>query len=79
MIIVQARPTPAAPPKHWPIECYWGHLKPTLVARHRSVSPKHLSGYLVESDYKHNLAPQTDFVRGMLHFLLKPAHSIPFK
>jgi len=61
------------------IEGYWGHLKPTLVARHRSVSPKHLSGYLAESDYKHNLAPQTDFVREMLHFLLKPVQSIPFK
>jgi transposase-like protein len=61
------------------IEGYWGHLKPTLVARHRFVSPEHLAGYLAESDYKHNLAPQTDFIREMLNFLLKPVQLIPFK
>jgi transposase-like protein len=61
------------------IEGYWGHLKPNLLARHRSVSPKHLSEYLAEADYKHNLAPETDFVHEMLQFLLKPALRIPFK
>lgn len=54
------------------IEGYWGHLKPTLVARHRAVSPRHLPGYLAESDYKHNLAPETDFIQEMLRLLLRP-------
>jgi len=29
------------------IEGHWGHVKPNLVARHRSVSPRHLQRYLV--------------------------------
>lgn len=32
------------------IEGHWGHLKPTLVARHRSVTPHHLQKYLAEAD-----------------------------
>lgn len=52
------------------IEGYWGHLKPNLVARHRSVSPKHLPRYLAEADVKHNLGLDTDFTALILKVLV---------
>jgi transposase-like protein len=52
------------------IEGYWGHLKPTLVGRHRSVSPKHLPEYLAEADVKHNLGLDADFTDLILRCLL---------
>lgn len=52
------------------IEGYWGHLKPTLVARHRAVSPQYLPGYLAEADFKHNLPPAVDFTQAVLSRLL---------
>ena len=58
------------------IEGYWGHLKPTLVAPHRPVSPKYLAGYLAEADHKHNLTPGTDFIREMLGHLLAPVKAL---
>ncbi len=61
------------------IEGYWGHLKPTLVARHRAVSPEHLPGYLAEADYKHNLPYNADFIQEMLGQLLKAKTALPFK
>jgi len=54
------------------IEGYWGHLKPTLLARHRAVSPKYLSGYLAEAEYKHNTSKEVDFIKEMLLQLLRP-------
>lgn len=59
------------------IEGHWGHVKPNLVARHRSVSPKHLQRYLVEADFKHRLPEDTDFIALMLHRLLAPAAVLP--
>jgi transposase-like protein len=59
------------------IEGHWGHVKPNLVARHRSVSPKHLQRYLVEADFKHRLPEDTDFIALMLHRLLAPAVVLP--
>lgn len=61
------------------IEGYWGHLKPTLVARHRAVHPAYLPGYLAEADYKHNLPHGTDFIQEMLEQLLEPMACLPFK
>lgn len=61
------------------IEGYWGHVKPTLVARHRAVSPEHLPGYLAEADYKHNLPQGVDFIQEMLERLLEPMVVLPFK
>jgi transposase len=51
------------------IEGYWGHLKPTLVGRHRSVSPKHLPEHLAEADVKHNFRLHTDFTAIVLRSL----------
>lgn len=59
------------------IEGHWGHVKPNLVARHRSVSPRHLQRYLVEADFKHRLPEDTDFIALMLHRLLAPAAVLP--
>lgn len=61
------------------IEGYWGHLKPTLVGRHRSVSPKHLPGYLAEADLKHNLGLDTDFADYILRQLLSSDKVLPKK
>lgn len=61
------------------IEGYWGHLKPTLVARHRAVSPKYLPGYLAEAEHKHNTSKEVDFIQQMLLQLLRPAGSLPFR
>jgi transposase-like protein len=61
------------------IEGYWGHLKPTLVARHRAVSPKHLQGYLAEADVKHNLGFDTDFTSLILCQLVRTKTVLPFK
>lgn len=54
------------------IEGYWGHVKPTLVARHRSVSPKHLPRYLAEADLKHRMPEHMDFIAFMLKRLVSP-------
>lgn len=59
------------------IEGHWGHVKPTLVARHRSVSPNHLQRYLAEADFKHCLPEDTDFIALMLHRLLVPGAVLP--
>jgi transposase-like protein len=59
------------------IEGHWGHVKPNLVARHRSVSPKHLQRYLVEADFTHRLPKDTDFIALMLHRLLAPTAVLP--
>jgi len=61
------------------IEGYWGHLKPTLVARHRSISPKHLPRYLAEADVKHNLGLDTDFTALILRELIATKASLPSK
>lgn len=61
------------------IEGYWGHLKPTLVGRHRSVSPKHLPGYLAEADMKHNLGLDTDFTAIILGRLVSGNQVLPRK
>jgi transposase-like protein len=59
------------------IEGYWGHLKPTLVARHRSVSQKHLQEYLAEADYKYNCSEHIDFIQEILHQILNPNSLLP--
>lgn len=61
------------------IEGYWGHLKPTLVARHRAVHPHYLPGDLAEADYKHNLPQGADFIRETLGQLLEPMAYLPLK
>jgi len=59
------------------IEGHWGHLKPTLVARHRSVRPDHLQKYLAEADAKHNFPPHHDFIAFMLSRLMSYRESLP--
>lgn len=59
------------------IEGHWGHVKPTLVARHRAVSPAHLQRYLVEADFKHRLPEDVDFIALVLHRLLTPRPVLP--
>lgn len=61
------------------IEGHWGHLKPTLVARHRSVSPKHLPRYLAEADIKHRLPQDMDFIAYMLKRLVATPVVLPIK
>jgi len=61
------------------IEGYWGHLKPTLTARHRSVSPKHLQGYLAEADVKHNMGLDADFTALVMQQLLSHRRGLPSK
>jgi transposase len=61
------------------IEGYWGHLKPVLMARHRSISPKHLPGYLAELEYKHNTSKEVDFIQEMLLQLLRPREVLPVR
>jgi len=53
------------------IEGYWGHVKPQLVARHRSVAPHRLQGYLAEADFKFNTRKEPDFIGLMLLKLLE--------
>lgn len=54
------------------IEGYWGHVKPQLVARHRSVSPRHLPQYLAEADFKFNTRNEPDFIGLVLRKLIEP-------
>lgn len=61
------------------IEGHWGHVKPTLVARHRSVSPKHLQRYLAEADIKHRLPKDMDFIAFMLKRLVSSPVVLPIK
>jgi transposase-like protein len=61
------------------IEGYWGHLKPTLVARHRSVSPKYLPEYLFEFDFKHRWPESLDFVEVVLKKLMGQRVLLPIK
>ena len=61
------------------IEGHWGHVKPTLVARHRSVSPKHLPRYLAEADIKHRMPKDTDFIEFMLTRLVSSPLGLPIK
>ncbi len=61
------------------IEGHWGHVKPTLVARHRSVSPKHLPRYLAEADIKHRLPKDMDFIAYMLRRLVASPPVLPIK
>ena len=61
------------------IEGHWGHVKPTLVARHRSVSPKHLPGYLAEADIRHRLPKDMDFIAFMLKRLVSSPVGLPSK
>ena len=58
------------------IEGYWGHVKPTLVARHRAVSPEHLPRYLAEADFKHRMPKDMDFIAFMLNRLVSPQRAI---
>lgn len=59
------------------IEGHWGHVKPTLVARHRAVSPKHLQRYLIEADFKHRLPENMDFIALVFNRLLEPQPALP--
>lgn len=59
------------------IEGHWGHVKPTLVARHRAVSPRHLQRYLVEADVKHRFPKGQDFIAFVLTRLLANRLSLP--
>lgn len=61
------------------IEGHWGHVKPTLVARHRSVSPKHLQRYLAEADLKPRLPEDMDFIAFMLRRLVSSPVVLPIK
>jgi len=61
------------------IEGHWGHVKPNLVARHRSVSPKHLQRYLVEADFKHRWPEDVDFIDVVLRRLVEPQVGLPIK
>lgn len=61
------------------VEGYWGHVKPTLVARHRSVSPRHLPRYLAEADIKHRMPQDTDFIAFMLKRLVSSTQRLPIK
>lgn len=59
------------------IEGHWGHVKPTLVARHRWVSPHHLQTYLAEADAKRNFPRGDDFIAFMLTQLMTCRRSLP--
>lgn len=59
------------------IEGHWGHIKPTLVARHRAVSPKHLQRYLIEADFKHRLPEEIDFIALVFNRLLATQPALP--
>ena len=59
------------------IEGHWGHVKPTLIARDRAVSPEHLQRYLVEADFKHRLPEDIDFIALVLQRLLAPQPALP--
>ena len=59
------------------IEGHWGHVKPTLIARHRAVSPSHLQRYLIEADFKHRLPEDIDFIALVLHRVLAPQPALP--
>ena len=61
------------------IEGHWGHIKPTLVARHRSVSPQHLPRYLAEADIKHRLPKDMDFIAFMLKRMVSSPAGLPIK
>lgn len=61
------------------IEGYWGHVKPTLVARHRSVSPRYLPRYLAEADIKHRMPKDMDFIAFMLKRLTSSPPVLPIK
>lgn len=52
------------------IEGHWGHLKPTIVARYRKVSPKYLQSYLDENDFKFNERKNEDFISNVLRRLI---------
>lgn len=58
------------------IEGHWGHVKPTLVARHRSVSPKYLPRYLGEADLRHRMPKDMDFIAFMLKRLVSPKQAL---
>jgi hypothetical protein len=47
------------------IEGYWGHVKPMLVVRHRSVIPRNLPRYLAEADIKHRMRKDKHFMASM--------------
>jgi transposase-like protein len=59
------------------IEGHWGHLKPALIARHRSVTPRHLQRYLAEADAKHNFPRAHDFIAFMLTRLMTYRDALP--
>ena len=59
------------------IEGHWGHVKPTLIARHRSVRPEHLQKYLIEADMKHNFPKHHDFIAFMLTRLMTYPEALP--
>lgn len=54
------------------IEGYWGHVKPQLIARHRSVGPHRLQEYLTEADFKFNTRKEPDFIGLVLRKLIEP-------
>jgi len=59
------------------IEGHWGHLKPTLVARHRSISHRHAQRYLTEADFKYRFPSGVDFTAFVLTRLLQTPHPLP--
>lgn len=61
------------------IEGHGRHLKPTLLARHRTVDPKHLPRYLAEADLKHRLPKDMDFIAFMLKRLVASPTGLPIK
>jgi transposase-like protein len=61
------------------VEGYWGHVKPTLIARHRSVSPRHLPRYLAEADIKHRMLKDMDFIAFMLRRMVSSTQVLPIK
>lgn len=53
------------------IEGHWGHTKPITKARYRRITLKSLPGICAENDFRTNNRQNTDFIRLMLHQLLK--------
>ena len=55
------------------LEGYWSHIKRSLLGTHIHVSGKHLSKYLGEFNYRHNMRSMPDLMFHLLVGMLRPA------